>query len=477
MARPLSLLDFALAYARAGFAVFPCRPRGKEPITKHGFKDAACDEAQIRKWWMDLPNANVGIAAGARSGLIVVDIDSLAGAKLVAELAAQFGTLPPTHHYTTGKGHQFFFKLPFDCGTVPSSAEGGLDIRADGGYVVAPPSIHPNGKTYQWDARSPNEMALAPVWLLDFARDRDAVLKTLDGPAAAKDVSGGLAAEGHPAPRQGRANGSPRAFDEFAPARAPEPWTEAREARLRSALEVIPAVDRTVWRDVGFALHDLAKADSRWPGRALWDEWSKNCPEKFNEADQQKTWASFDRDYQGPRVTVATIYHLAQENGWRDDAQQLIGAADTPSPKTSSPPHDPELAATFARLAALPPVGYDRVRESEAEKLGIRRSTLDEEVEKYRIEDDEKRCSGRALSLPTPEPWATPVDGSDLLDDLVGAVATYVRLRGSRHCRRVVVHPRARVRSRNDIPKTSDHIARKAVRQEYVVACDPWACA
>ncbi len=439
MARPLSLLDFALAYARAGFAVFPCRPRGKEPITKHGFKDAACDEAQIRKWWMDSPNANVGIAAGARSGLIIVDIDSLAGAKLLAELAAQFGTLPPTHHDTTGKGHQFFFKLPFDCGTVPSSAEGGLDIRADGGYVVAPPSIHPNGKTYQWDARSPNEMALAPVWLLDFARDRDAVLKALDGPAAAKDVSGGPAGDGHPAPRQGRANDGPRAFDEFAPARAPEPWSEIGEQRLRSALAAIPADNRDIWLKVGFALHDLAAHDPRWQGREMWDAWSKTCPEKFNEADQQRTWASFDRDYHGPRVTVATIYHLAQEFGWRDptaptadchasDRKELpkLGAGDSVEGGIGERLSEPQ--ATFARLAALSPIEYDRVRIAEAEKLGVRVGTLDDGVEKFRLPGDAAGMAGRALSLPAPEPWTEPVDGAALLEAIVETITRYVAL-------------------------------------------------
>jgi hypothetical protein len=217
MSRPVSLLDFALAYARAGFAVFPCRRRGKEPITKHGFKDASCDEAQIRKWWMDSPNANVGIASGARSGLIVVDIDSLAGAKLLAELARQFGTLPPTHHDTTGKGHQFFFKLRSDCGTVPSSAEGGLDIRADGGYVVAPPSIHPNGKTYQWDATSPDEIAFAPQWLLGFARNREGMLKALGRAEAGGDRAGAKIAGGGSLASAGPANGPSPAFAVVSP--------------------------------------------------------------------------------------------------------------------------------------------------------------------------------------------------------------------------------------------------------------------
>ena len=80
---------------------------------------------------------------------------------------------------------------------------------------------------------------------------------------------------------------------------------------------MIPADDRDVWRNVGFALHDLARGDPRWAGpvRALWDDWSKTS-EKFNEKDQEKTWASFDRGYDGRRVTVGTLYQLAQSNGW-----------------------------------------------------------------------------------------------------------------------------------------------------------------
>ena len=103
--------------------------------------------------------------------------------------------------------------------------------------------------------------------------------------------------------------------------------------RLQSALAAISAVDRDVWLKVGFALHDLAAADPRWPGRALWDDWSKTYPKKFDPADQDKTWASFGRGYEGPRVTLATVFHLAQTNGWIDSsgAPPSAGAADAPA--------------------------------------------------------------------------------------------------------------------------------------------------
>ena len=318
MAPPSSLLDSALTYARAGFTVFPCKPRRKEPITKHGFKDASRDEAQVRNWWTRVPNANIGIATGARSGLIVVDIDSLEGAKLLLKLTERFGALTPTHRVVTHKGRHFYFKLPPNCGTVPSSKGDGLDIRADDGYVIAPPSLHPDGGSYQWDRASPDEMAIAPQWLLDFARDRKAVLKVVDRPTVAKNPFG----------RTLVGEGCPRPFNEGA-----EPWSEAGERRLRSALAVIPADNRDVWLKVGFALHDLTAADPHWQGRALWDQWSKSCPEKFDPLGQEKAWDSFGRDYDGGHVSIATIYHLAKEHGRIDPSGALAsaGAADAPA--------------------------------------------------------------------------------------------------------------------------------------------------
>jgi Bifunctional DNA primase/polymerase, N-terminal len=85
LSRPM--LKAALAYAQRGFAVFPCKPRGKAPLVKHGLNAATRDETRIRKWWTRWPDANVGIATGAASRLLVVDIDSLEGAKRLGELA------------------------------------------------------------------------------------------------------------------------------------------------------------------------------------------------------------------------------------------------------------------------------------------------------------------------------------------------------------------------------------------------------
>ena len=238
-----------------------------------------------------------------------------------------------------------------------------------------------------------------------------------------------LIGERRPEPRQGRTNGNRAAFpDIHAP--APEPWSEIGERRLRSALKAIPAFDRDTWLKIGFALHDLAAADPRWPSRPIWDEWSRTCAKKFNEADQDKTWASFaGRDYSGQRAGIGTIYHLAKQHGWRDptaptadchanDRKELLGAGERLS----------EPQATFARLAALSPIEYDRVRIAEAEKLGVRVGTLDEEVLRYRPQDDDARAAGRALSLASPEPWPDPIDGVALIGAIVETISHYVAL-------------------------------------------------
>lgn len=158
----------ALAYAeRYGFAVFPCRPRGKEPLTANGCKDATTDPHQIRAWWSGWPDANVAIATGASSGIIVLDVDPRHGGD---ESFAALGELPPAPLVRTGGGgFHGYFSHP---GSIIRNSAGligrGLDVRGDGGYVIAPPSIHPSGHLYRWDpARRIDNLTLPipPRWL------------------------------------------------------------------------------------------------------------------------------------------------------------------------------------------------------------------------------------------------------------------------------------------------------------------------
>ena len=98
---------------------------------------------------------------------------------------------------------------------------------------------------------------------------------------------------------------------------SPSSYSDVEMLRLRSALACIPADDRGIWLQVGMALHRTGWGE---PAYRLWDDWSRTAPKKYEEAMQRKTWESFARPYEGPRVTVATIFHLAKERGWTDNA-------------------------------------------------------------------------------------------------------------------------------------------------------------
>ncbi len=179
-----SRLQAALTYASRGWLVFPlhsireggcscgrpaCESAGKHPRTLHGLKDATVGESQIRAWWSTWPDANVGIVTGSRSGLVVVDIDPRNGGDdSLADLERTQGPFPKTVESLTGGGGQhFYFQHPG--GSIKSKplAEG-IDIKADGGYVVAPPSIHRSGEPYRWEGGGhPEDVPLAalPGWL------------------------------------------------------------------------------------------------------------------------------------------------------------------------------------------------------------------------------------------------------------------------------------------------------------------------
>jgi len=167
-------IDFAETYAMRGWHVLPLR--GKIPIVAHGVKDASRDIDQIKAWWTVEPNADIGIATGQISGLVVLDVDPRHGGdETLLELEAIHGKLPPTLEVMTGGGgRHLYFKYPQGVQYIKCNAGQlgpGLDIRADGGYVVAPPSIHPDtGKPYEWEASCDpmtDEPAESPDWLLN----------------------------------------------------------------------------------------------------------------------------------------------------------------------------------------------------------------------------------------------------------------------------------------------------------------------
>jgi hypothetical protein len=171
----------ALIYAARGWPVFPLR--GKVPWIAggNGCLDATTGAEQIRTWWRDISTANVGIATGRVSGLFIVDVDLRHdGDVTMRELIAKNGPLPITTTVKTGGGGwHFYFSMPANVPiTIGTSQIGaGIDHKGDGGYVAAPPSVHPDtGRTYSFIAgRLFKDVGIvaAPAWLYEAARKRE----------------------------------------------------------------------------------------------------------------------------------------------------------------------------------------------------------------------------------------------------------------------------------------------------------------
>ncbi len=186
-------LEDALDYAGRGMHVFLCESinadgrctcgaadcdsPGKHPaktVAPRGFYDATTDPNIIKAWCERRPGANVAIRTGTESNLVVLDEDQPAGPETRAALEAQFGSLPDTARVLTGGGGmQYLFAHPGYPVPCSSGKLGpNLDVRADGGYIIAPRSLHQSGRIYTFEiGASLGDLPLAPApdWFLERA--------------------------------------------------------------------------------------------------------------------------------------------------------------------------------------------------------------------------------------------------------------------------------------------------------------------
>lgn len=183
---PKSMLEWALGYAQLGFSVFPlhtitplsnscscnkddCTSQAKHPRTINGVKAATTDPAQVEDWWTRWTNANIGIATGYVTGpykMLVLDFDPRHGGTV--EALKQIVPLPPTVFVRTGGGGMhlyYWYDRSLDLRNSASLLLPGVDVRAEGGYIVAPPSMHRSGNRYKGDLSQP--IALAPEELIE----------------------------------------------------------------------------------------------------------------------------------------------------------------------------------------------------------------------------------------------------------------------------------------------------------------------
>jgi hypothetical protein len=190
-----SLVGTAIAFARRGHGVFPvcwpqringawccscgqrtCRNAAKHPYAPFaptGVKSASTDPDIIRRWFERAPRANLAVSTAR---LVVIDIDPRHGGDETFAALEREHEFPPTWQVLTGAGGMHvYFCCPAGVEIASTTAESnpllgpGLDVRARGGYVVAPPSRHINGRAYCWSVDfHPADVPLAeaPAWLI-----------------------------------------------------------------------------------------------------------------------------------------------------------------------------------------------------------------------------------------------------------------------------------------------------------------------
>jgi putative DNA primase/helicase len=143
----LSLEDAALAYISKGWFVLPLLPKGKQPYGKlvpNGVLQATDDLGQVRTWWEMSPGANIGLRTGM--AFDVVDLDGDAALASMRVLAPKYKHQGPVA--STGRGYHLLFR-PTGARNAAKKVDG-IDFRGQNGYIVAPPSVHPNGPKYIW---------------------------------------------------------------------------------------------------------------------------------------------------------------------------------------------------------------------------------------------------------------------------------------------------------------------------------------
>jgi len=289
------MLDAAIIYVSYGWAVFPvhsisdgactcgnpkCKSPGKHPLTRHGFHDASTDPDIIRRWWKKYPWANIGIATGEKSGrLLVIDIDTkqekgISGEETWQEVDKGY---PSTVEVITGSGgRHLYFTYPDGIRLTSGQDRIGpcVDIRADGGYVVTPPSLHRSGRRYEWEASSdPTDgvvVGVVPDWLATLCLNSRS-----PAPVEVEDIV-------------------------LSPVKVQE---------LRSALAFINADPYETWLKVGMALKSTNAGQQAY---GIWTEWSQQSS-KYDPSDQQRTWQSLDLN---GSVSLSTIFWMAKQNGW-----------------------------------------------------------------------------------------------------------------------------------------------------------------
>ena len=285
----------ALDYARRGLHVFPVwgvgadgkclcgkptceRDIGKHPIPSNGLHAATTDLETIRAWWKTHPQANIAIRTGDVSDLTVIDIDGDEGFATFNQLIAEKGEpMTPIAATGSGKGSHFFFRYNSALASAANVLGPGVDVRNDGGYVVAAPSRHRSGGEYKW-------------------------LRNLDTPLAPlpKHLT-------RPLPKQS----------------TKRKGTEQHALPLATVREMLNHVDpddRDNWFEAGLIVaREFDRSDEAWETYNEWAARSDKYKKPGTQAQMRKLF--YEDSLKSPgggrdELSIGTLIELAKQGGW-----------------------------------------------------------------------------------------------------------------------------------------------------------------
>ena len=305
------LLNAAIRYAELGYPVFPCTPGSKIPLTIHGCKDATTDIAQVEAWWEEHLNANIGIST---EGLLALDIDGKQNRWLVDEEEKWADLARGPLSLTPRGGRHYIFRQPEGKAwrNTSSKIAPRVDTRANGGYIVAPPSVR-RGKAYTWAETfeldvPPDQLPEPPAWFVELLDNAASTGPTVTPPGAPCSPQGeSPARSGNPIPAGQR---------------------NATLARLAGTM-----------RRVGMEADEILAA--------LVTVNRNRCVSPLSDAEVARTAASVAR-YEPDQVAVAVV-----ENHWAQDGDKALA------------PYAPafELCQEFTELRT--PIIHGLLREGE----------------------------------------------------------------------------------------------------------------
>lgn len=309
------MISTALNYAKRGWRVLPvhyptaegrcscgeagCPAVGKHPMIGGWSDDATTEPTTIQRWYKSWPKANIGLAFGAESGIVDIEVDPRSGGdRNLPRLEAKLGKLPATLSYRSGGGgrHRLYIyphgqrirkatHIGRDLLSIDPKKPTGIDIVSDGGQAVAPPSRHVSGKTYQWDDPDAEPVELPPAWVAYLGEDRRA--------SAGSSIEELLL-------------------------RGSSQLEDITEEKARDILTYIDAdCDYGQWMRVGQALLVQFATDPD-VGLGLFDEWSKTSATKYpGRRSIEKQWDSYGKNADKiGNVTFRSVIHLAKQGGW-----------------------------------------------------------------------------------------------------------------------------------------------------------------